>query len=302
MDHPLLGVSVQIQLVVDCQFKVHRDHQWRIDRRDGRHNRAGPGNGEWFRVDLKTQWLGQLPEDQPLSPNEWPNLIAEALTRAMAPPDLGVEFGHESRLLRYGGTEIGADIHLSFRAEDRPTGAVVGMAGRSFATSSKLARHDQFDLTAPWRGRNRCARSFRRTSELYEQLGIRTIELEASDIGRYLWAACGFDFAAPWVRQEVLEAVVPFAGQLGFELDPQSIEHSWELLTIPETVRASDIELVADPDYLSFSGVSFAGNEDIRLGKALLLGSDLGSWAAQLDLDGGNPGYRLMRAYTGQGG
>ena len=73
-----------------------------------------------------------------------------------------------------------------------------------------------------------------RSVSVYEQLGLTRISLQAVDVGRYVWAACGFSFTSEHDRAAVTQRLteletdseIPISGPVSDTLEPYDIAYA----------------------------------------------------------------------------
>ena len=175
-----------------------------------------------------------------------------------------------------------------------------GAIQRVIQTGANCAHHHWFVLPQGFRGRGSGRQTLRRTVDLYDALGLERVRLTAVEVGTYMWAMCGFDFASERERLTVLSAAEDFARQLGFGIDVSSIQYPWELDDLDEETSLRDIAAVRQEVIRGSPRIDAQLDEPIRLGKALLLHSDAGKgWSGILNLAHDSPGRIQLERYCG---
>ena len=81
-------------------------------------------------------------------------------------------------------------------------------------TETNELKISQLDLPCDQQGYGHGALLIAQLAELGEELGLETIVLEASDVGRWAWMPCGFDFADPHSPAQTVAAAADFAVRL----------------------------------------------------------------------------------------
>ena len=176
--------------------------------------------------DLLKAWSAWLPtaRERKLRANAGP--IVPVLETAFASPDLRAVPDEGSVAVRNGqGVRIRFEGSLVRRSDD----VEVGIVHREFDTRFGEARHDEWRIAAELQGQGRARFALKSTIALYRQIGVNTVYVNASEVGRYVWASSGFDFLEPSMRDRVLESVRPMARNLGFELRDDTLPHAWSL-------------------------------------------------------------------------
>jgi hypothetical protein len=139
------------------------------------------------------------------------------------------------------------------------------------------------------------ARALTRTSvELYERLGLTHAAVYAQQVGRYVWATCGFDFYDDDERLATIEVAEQFASALGRPRDLSGIRHSWELAALQVGVGEGPVTLADVATAQGMPPPSLGGVEEISLGKALLLGPASAGWAGLLEIRRESPGRVIL--------
>jgi hypothetical protein len=216
----------------------------------------------------------------------------------------------------FGTVSSDADGEISVFVTYRLTSLLnneTGIIDRTFSTRTGWANHKLFDLPEASRDHYRGRLTMRKSARLYENLGIEKVKLTAIDIGRYVWAMCGFDFEPleddaneGWQddRTIVLNAASQFAEALGRGLSDEDIarlEHPWQIGALESDAPISlyDVALAQgeNPQDLADVADDLAG-EEIRLGKALLLYAPYSQWNGVLDLGHESIGKRELLRYT----
>lgn len=220
--------------------------------------------------------------------------IAKRLETAFAAGDLRATPGDGARAARDG-----AGVYVAFDGDLRSIDdEIVGTVSRELNTTAGEALHREWRIGAHLTGEGRGRRALISTVSLYEDLGIETIYVEASEVGRYAWAAAGFDFLDPKGRAEVLDSIRPMALQLGHRLVDSDLLHSWSVVLLDEPVLGRDARAAQDPAMHQYSELTVGDDEYISLGKALLLSGDCAPWTGVLRLGSGEPGRDRFSDYS----
>lgn len=201
------------------------------------------------------------------------------------------------------GVELGLTAELtplvepdSDRDDDDP---VSGVIQRYLHTGDAIARHENFTIPRGWNRRYRGRLVLRESAFVYEQLGIERVELSAVDVGRYVWAACGFDFISREELEMVVDAISEFAEELSLAQHHfENIEHAWEIAYM-EPLREITVREVAEilGEYVDEEAGTQLVDEP---GKLLLLHPNTPSWQGALDLRDipDNFGREMLYEYT----
>jgi hypothetical protein len=169
---------------------------------------------------------------------------------------------------------------------------------RRLETGVAHAEHEELQLPEDLQGDGRGKASICAAVELYLALGIKNVSLYAGNIGSYVWARCGFDFADAETREDFMAVASEFFSELGFIGSLESVRHPWDLMRIDETVTLQqvvdarldgpmDFEIPGEPESL------------IALGKALLLASPHAGWHGLLSLEPQSAGRVRLARYAG---
>lgn len=201
----------------------------------------------------------------------------------------------------------GDELTIRFFAELLPAGMdstdpeiETGAIQRVIQTGASCAHHHWFVLPPEFRGRGRGRQTVRRTVDFYDALGLERVRLTALEVGTYMWAMCGFDFASERERLTVLSAAEDLARKLGFGIDISSIQFPWQLDDLDEETSLRDIAAVRQEGIKANPRIDALLDEPMRLGKALLLHSDAAKgWSGVLDLALESPGRIQLERYCG---
>lgn len=235
-------------------------------------------------------------------------------TPELLPPGLeeALGFGRFSVVFREGldrtvavqqsGSDVEVRVSAGLLSEENPVEA--GTIQRIIRTGGK-AVHEKFFLpTNYWGGGN--ARSMLRAAvRLYDELEIQTVSLTAVSLGKYIWAAAGFDFADDQTREAVNVGMRLFANELGIADDLPDFDRAWDVLAL-------DYDDQGNPVYVANQRLirALEGREDVdvagaaRMGdlvpsKALLLYGRYDSWDGVLDLTTGSDSRNQLEMFLG---
>lgn len=225
------------------------------------------------------------------------------LLEAFMPPGFGMYVEPGSELVREG-----AGVRLSLSARLQPSAFMpfeqlslqqTGPLQRSFSTQERAAHHKIMRLPENWTDQGRGRAVVMESARLYRDIGITTVTLNAVDTGRYAWAMCGFDFADDKNRDYVMNRVQVFANEvLDIGLDLGELQYPWEIAAIEGEVTLAEIA-AAGGEEIELPGLLQAKMDaPMRLGKALMLFSDISGWEGVLDLRDEAPGYQQLVNYT----
>jgi len=179
-----------------------------------------------------------------------------------------------------------------------PDGEPVGLIHRRLDTAVAHAEHEELQLPADLQGDGRGKASICAAVELYLALGLEGVSLYAGNVGSYVWAQCGFDFADPETREDFLAAAEELFSELGFAGSLESAQRPWDLMRIDETVTLKQV-VNARVDGPMDSEIPGEPDSRIELGKALLLASPHAGWHGVLDLEPKSPGRVQLARYAG---
>jgi len=226
-----------------------------------------------------TEWLGGQ-QARPLRPGAGP--IVEQLGRAFGADDLvAVPDEGAAWAAHHAG---GVQVHFEGWLNDAKAHEPVGVIERVVDTGTGVAAHREWRLDATHQAGKRGRQMLRRTVDLYRAMGVNTVYVDASEVGRYVWASAGFDFASEDTRAAVLDSVRPMARRLGHELDDATLPHAWSLAMLGPTITAAQAKKAEDEDSEMLSELNFTGDSPLKLGKALLLSGDCDPWDGVMDL------------------
>lgn len=169
--------------------------------------------------------------------------------------------------------------------------AAYGRIEMGLDTENRELRISQLDLPSDQQTYGLGTLLIAQLVELADDPRLEAVVLEASDVGRWAWMRCGFDFANPHSREQTL-AAAGFARRLGRDVALGSIEHTWELVDLNGTITADEIQAAGGPM------ISAVGTP-IALGKALVLGPPPAAnpWWGRLDLRTGARGRVRLHEY-----
>jgi hypothetical protein len=237
------------------------------------------------------------------------DLREEQLPRLLdlLPPDFGIWL-HEGSVAMLDGD---GDVRIEFSGMVQPDlfGAFsslgrtqTGPMHRTISTRGRSARHHVFRLPPAWTGQMRGRLAVRQSVELYRALGVDEVSLVAVDDGRYAWAMCGFDFATQRDREDVFRASVAFADRMDIELDLGDVYHSWELASTEGDVTLRDVAHALGVTDLNLPElVDDKLDSPMRIGKALMMFSDVPGWEGRLYTGTDSPCYKQLLRYTDTG-
>lgn len=201
---------------------------------------------------------------------------------------------HERLILTLSATLVPADRG----------GGEHGSIERQLLIGSGLARHIRLELPQSAQRQEKGRHMLGRSVLVYEQLGLRRISLAAVDVGRYVWAACGFSFTNERDRMTIAQRLdelqnetgIPISGPPRETLEPYEIAYAES----EDPLRLRDwLEILDEP-------ADYPDDELDRLvtrpGKLLLLNNRTPGWDGELRIGSAAEtyGYELMRRYTGQ--
>lgn len=176
------------------------------------------------------------------------------------------------------------DIHAEFGVIWTFNEALVGSVSLEVNTETQGGWMEEMRFEFALQGFGAGRQLIRQVASLCIDLGLDEIRGQASDIGRYAWARCGFDFGNDDERDLVVTCAEEIAAALGRSLDSSDIVHSWDLAELDgdDVPMAVATELFADHVKLK------NGVDSIPYGMALLLGPKGNDWVGCLNLCAGS--------------
>src|SRR5581483_325201 len=253
--------------------------------------------------DVVDLWDRRLGQREHADVHAEPELVTEVL-EAWTPDGMRIDVLPGSELRRDPQEGLVLTVAAEFApGEHGPTGPEHGSIERQLFLGSGVARHVRLELPAYAQQQEKGRRMLGRSVLVYEQLGITRISLAAVDVGRYVWAACGFSFTSQHARYAVArrlaeletESGIPIAGADPDALEPYEIAYAESDDPLPlrdwlEILSEHDEYPEADLDQLV-----------TRPGKLFLLSDRTPGWDGVLAIGTTEKtfGYELMRRYTG---
>ena len=179
-----------------------------------------------------------------------------------------------------------------------------GIIRRRIRTGDSV-EHVYFGLPKIYWNKGHAREMLKHAVALYDDLGVTSIELEAVGLGKYAWAAAGFDFRDDETRNQVNTALRLFAHELAlFDADLPAFRHPWEVLALD--YDDDNKQVLVDSAKLA-SVLEERGEvrliEGFRPGamavsKALYLYSRYDSWDGTLDLTPGSASRSQFEHYA----
>ncbi len=183
--------------------------------------------------------------------------------------------------VHWNGSSLEGAFLVAWKTDEQ--GVRVGTTRLDFDTAEGTASLEDMHLHPDLQTKGVGRQVVQQFSELADALGLHSLITMTSDVGRYSWARCGFDFLHDHDRELALAAAEHIAGKLGANFDVSNIDHSWELAELdgPDVPLAAIAELRGEsPPTDDAPGM--------RFGQALLLGPTGNEWAGCLDLSEGS--------------
>ena len=173
---------------------------------------------------------------------------------------------------------------------------------RHLKLGEQCADHQWLKVAAPLRGMGLSSALLLRSFNLYRELGLRAVELDAAmEAGKWHWARVGFEFM--WPRQA--EAVRKWTFEVAEALKPEGL--SLESLSTAtqfarmEARRGTSLAELATAFPAMTERLSKIAKENdlefdekIAFGRAVMLSGP--GWEGKLDLDG--PSYQQFKSYA----
>jgi hypothetical protein len=201
------------------------------------------------------------------------------------PEDLALKFAGGApgkRKIEFGSIDPLSDSFY-FAIEGNEGNRQVWFQANSIHIRDGFIYHDRMDVSAEHRGQRMAQSLMRGVHEFMLQMNIKRMQLDAQDIGGYLWASAGFRPVGSWSSlsydihrrlsrlrtfNQVSDDDLRNIGRIlaEGENDPRMF---WALARMKKPVTSSHRRSLSDPDV-------------IALGKELLIGVN---WKGELDLD-----------------
>jgi len=253
--------------------------------------------------ELADVWDRRLGQRERADVRDEPELVIEVLG-AWTPDGMRIDVLAGSELRRDPHEGLVLTLAAEFvPGEHGPFGLDHGSIERQLFLGAGVARHIRLELPAYAQQQEKGRRMLGRSVLIYEQLGMTRISLAAVDVGRYVWAACGFSFTNEHDRSAVArrlaeletESGIPIAGADPNTLEPYEIAYAESDEPLP---LRDWLEILGEHDEYS--------DEDLdrlvtRPGKLFLLSDRMPGWDGALAIGAAEKtfGYELMRRYTG---
>jgi hypothetical protein len=178
-----------------------------------------------------------------------------------------------------------------------------GSIERQLFLGSGVARHIRLELPLSAQRQEKGRHMLGRSVLAYEQLGLTRISLSAVDVGRYVWAACGFSFSSEHDRVAVTQRLTELETESGIPISGPA----WDTLEPYDIAYAESVDPLLLRDWLEIldEPADYPDEELDQLvtrpGKLLLLHDRTPGWDGALAIGSAEHtlGYELMRRYTG---
>jgi hypothetical protein len=250
--------------------------------------------------ELADVWDRRLGAHERVDIRDEPALVAEVL-RAWTPDGLELDVLAGSELRRDPEERLILTLSAELIPSDRDAGEH-GSVERQLFLGSGVARHIRLELPAYAQQQEKGRRMLGRSVLIYEQLGMTRVSLSAVDIGRYVWAACGFSFISDHDRSVVTRRLTELETETGVPISGRD----WDTLEPYEIAYAESDDPLPLRDWLEILGEhdEYAQQDLDRLvtrpGKLFLLSSQMPGWDGALAIGPAEKtfGYELMRRYT----
>jgi hypothetical protein len=250
---------------------------------------------------LADVWDRRLGARERIDIRDEPELVVEVLT-AWTPDGLGLDVLAGSELRR--DPQEGLILTLSAELVPGDPGARGhGSIERQLFLGSGVARHIRLELPQDAQRQQKGRHMLGRSVVIYEQLGMTRVSLSAVDVGRYVWAACGFSFTSEHDRVALTQRLVELETESGIPISSLA----WDTLQPYDIAYAESrdplrlrdwLEILSEPaDYPSQELDQLV----TRPGKLFLLHDRTPGWDGALAIGSAAHtfGYELMRRYTG---
>jgi len=148
---------------------------------------------------------------------------------------------------------------------------------------NKIAYHSEFWIAPHLTGKGIAKSHMKSLVELYDEIGVKTIKCNANgQQGKYAWAKYGYDFESKITLEQMKRY---FRSQAKLADYKTSANY-----------KAAIIEIDSFKHSWNFANYTFRGQ---KWGKEWMLGSDMPSWRAVLDLTKGSTGRNILEKYVG---
>lgn len=185
-------------------------------------------------------------------------------------------------------------------------GQIAATLNRRLFFGAGIAGHDLLRIEEPFRDAGLAVVVLARSFQLYDNIGLRKVLLQASlTTGRWYWARCGFDFLTDEDRRRVHAFVQYVLDALGVSIDTRGFTSAEQfaligkaqgmttsLEAIATAVGSSQFREELEKDIAPGNGIEMT--DLIDLGRALMISGP--SWNGVLDLQG--PGRTAFEAYA----
>ncbi|MHB8694849.1 MAG: hypothetical protein ACYDHH_26755 [Solirubrobacteraceae bacterium] len=178
-----------------------------------------------------------------------------------------------------------------------------GSIERRLLLDAGVAKHIRLELPEHSQRQRKGRHMLGASVRTYQALGLTRVSLSAVDVGRYVWAACGFSFDSEPDRAPVIARLAALAA----EWDVPIPGLDWETAEPFDIAYAESSDPIPLRDWLELLDEPADYPEETlnapvtRPGKLFLLSSQTPSWGGSLEIAPGNKtvGYELMSIYTG---
>jgi len=178
---------------------------------------------------------------------------------------------------------------------------VLGFVQRRLLLDRTIAIHETLVIQPPFRGRGLNLALLAKSFDLYDELGIREVWLQAGlATGRWHWARVGFEFArADDLRavKDWAEKVLQAAGIQGLRVDRYTSALQFARMGGNRQIALESIAAALPQSRQRVEGAArgngLAMDEPIALARAVMITGP--SWYGRLDLQG--PGRAVFRAH-----
>jgi hypothetical protein len=251
--------------------------------------------------ELADIWEDRLGRRERADIRDEPELVAEILD-AWTPDGLGLDVLGGSELRRDPRERLILTLSAALRTRGRGGGEHGGIE-RQLLIGSGVARHIRLELPQSAQRQEKGRHMLGRSVLAYERLGLTRVSLQAVDVGRYVWAACGFSFSHELDRITIAQRLVELQNETGIPISgpPRDTLEPYEIAYAEseDPLRLRDwLEILDEP-------ANYPEDELDRLvtrpGKLLLLHNRTPSWDGTLRIGtaADTYGYELMRRDTG---
>lgn len=198
---------------------------------------------------------------------------------------------------------------MDYRAQVYNVHGGSGKLSRRFDTSTGRVDHAYFWLPSEEWGAGHGKRLMRRSTELYDRLGLKSVHISALEAGKYIWPMCGFQTEESDDKEhdKTLDAIQRFAEGVGFDAALPRFANLWDYEVLDHEADGERVFVTEADIYAAFindgrdfqrSGLPAPTTPRLPLSKALLIYNATAIWPGVLRLERGTVQLARLDAYT----